>query len=221
MFNKIKKLPGEFISTSFYVGLIKFAPGTFGSLVGVFISFFLIIKFPFWIFCILTVLITLLGYFSTKKYLNAKNSLNEDPKEVVIDEVAGQMISIMSFYLFIYLIFFLGGIIHFIPKIGNFIEGILILSVYLPFMIIQAGYNSPLENYFSFILIFVTNFILFRFFDISKIFPVSYFDKKTGPFYVMADDIAAGILSGFFSIILYQIILFLYHTIKLTIFHTT
>ena len=38
-------------------------------------------------------------------------------------------------------------------------------------------------------------FILFRFFDISKIGPVKYFEKLPGAVGVMADDVAAGFLS--------------------------
>ena len=40
-------------------------------------------------------------------------------------------------------------------------------------------------------------FILFRFFDIFKPFPISYFDKLKNPIGVIGDDILAGLLSGF------------------------
>jgi phosphatidylglycerophosphatase A len=44
---------------------------------------------------------------------------------------------------------------------------------------------------------FVLGFILFRFFDILKPFPVSYFDRKVpGGFGVVADDIVAGIMGS-------------------------
>ena len=38
-------------------------------------------------------------------------------------------------------------------------------------------------------------FILFRFFDISKIGPVGYFERMPGGWGVMADDVVAGVLS--------------------------
>ena len=39
-------------------------------------------------------------------------------------------------------------------------------------------------------------FILFRFFDITKIGPVKYFEKIPGALGVMSDDIAAGLMSA-------------------------
>ena len=39
-------------------------------------------------------------------------------------------------------------------------------------------------------------FLFFRFFDILKPWPVSFFDKINGPMGVMADDIAAGIYAA-------------------------
>lgn len=38
-------------------------------------------------------------------------------------------------------------------------------------------------------------FILFRFFDISKIFPISWFEKRKGAHGIMGDDLMAGFLS--------------------------
>lgn len=44
---------------------------------------------------------------------------------------------------------------------------------------------------------FVLGFLVFRFFDIVKPFPVSYFDRKVpGGFGVVADDVVAGILGS-------------------------
>jgi threonine/homoserine/homoserine lactone efflux protein len=39
-------------------------------------------------------------------------------------------------------------------------------------------------------------FVLFRFFDITKIFPVNYFEKLKGGLGIMADDLVAGLMSG-------------------------
>ena len=41
----------------------------------------------------------------------------------------------------------------------------------------------------------ILGFLLFRFFDISKVGPVKFFEKLPGAWGVMADDIFAGILS--------------------------
>jgi phosphatidylglycerophosphatase A len=53
----------------------------------------------------------------------------------------------------------------------------------------------------------VLAFLLFRFFDILKPFPISYIDKNTqGAFGIMLDDVVAGI----FTIIIMTIILFVF-----------
>ena len=39
-------------------------------------------------------------------------------------------------------------------------------------------------------------FLLFRFFDILKPFPINYFDNIKNPFGIIGDDILAGIISG-------------------------
>ncbi|MDC0983051.1 phosphatidylglycerophosphatase A, partial [Amylibacter sp.] len=54
------------------------------------------------------------------------------------------------------------------------------------------------------ILIFLSSFILFRFFDILKPWPINWADRISTPFGVMLDDILAGI----FSAICLSIILF-------------
>ena len=48
-------------------------------------------------------------------------------------------------------------------------------------------------------------FILFRFFDISKIWPICFFDHKKNTFGIISDDICAGIMSAIilFSILFY------------------
>ena len=54
--------------------------------------------------------------------------------------------------------------------------------------------NETIENY-------LLAFFLFRFFDILKPFPVSYFDSINNSFGIIADDIAAGIIAGIVLII--------------------
>lgn len=58
-------------------------------------------------------------------------------------------------------------------------------------MLIAASWY-PMWNYW---FLPIVAFIVFRFFDIVKPFPVSWADKKEEPIYVMLDDIIAGILS--------------------------
>ena len=63
------------------------------------------------------------------------------------------------------------------------------------------GYNN-LPDYK---IIFVC-FLLFRFFDIVKIYPASFFDKMKSGFGIIADDIVAGVYAGLVS---YPLILLL------------
>jgi phosphatidylglycerophosphatase A len=52
------------------------------------------------------------------------------------------------------------------------------------------------------LLLITLSFILFRIFDITKIFPVSYFDKMDNAFGVMMDDVVAGFMASFIVVIM-------------------
>jgi len=56
-------------------------------------------------------------------------------------------------------------------------------------------------------------FIGFRFFDVVKIFPSTYFDKINNAFGIMMDDVVAGVYGGILSVILNLILKFLKITI--------
>ena len=51
----------------------------------------------------------------------------------------------------------------------------------------------------------VLAFILFRFFDIVKIWPASYFDKQSNHWAIMLDDIVAGLYTAFILLIVHSI----------------
>ena len=84
----------KFISTFFYVGFLRPAPGTWGSITAIIIAYILLITTDFFSFCLTLIFIILLGFWSTKNYLE-KNSEKSDPSEVVIDEVIGQWIAVI------------------------------------------------------------------------------------------------------------------------------
>lgn len=44
--------------------------------------------------------------------------------------------------------------------------------------------------------IILLSFFMFRFWDITKIWPVCHFDKKSGAYGIILDDVAAGLISG-------------------------
>ena len=58
------------------------------------------------------------------------------------------------------------------------------------------GQMIPLTICGSNLLLILTSFVLFRFFDITKIYPASIFDQKIkGSLGIIGDDIIAGIYS--------------------------
>lgn len=83
----------RFFITFFYVGLIPFAPGTFGSIAGAVVAYFMLVFFSSTTLFLATILITLLGISAINSYEKATNS--HDHKSIVIDEVAGVWLSIV------------------------------------------------------------------------------------------------------------------------------
>tara|TARA_B110000240_G_scaffold77772_1_gene88673 strand:- start:61 stop:543 length:483 start_codon:yes stop_codon:yes gene_type:complete len=88
--------------TIFYVGLIKPAPGTWGSFAAVLLLFPIHFSGGPFLLSFLTVLISIVGIYLVKQA--TESSEDKDPSEVVIDEVAGQWISLLpvSFGAYIY-----------------------------------------------------------------------------------------------------------------------
>ena len=87
---KLSKL----ISTFFYVGFLRPAPGTWGSVVGLILAYVLLNKINLFTFCLILLFTTLVGFWATKHYIQ-HNSEKSDPSEVVIDEVIGQWIAVL------------------------------------------------------------------------------------------------------------------------------
>ena len=139
--------------TFFGIGKIKFAPGTFTSLITSVILFYLfqILDLPNLLILCSLLIIFFYSFFAVHEYI--KDNDNKDPKEIVIDEVIGQSI-----------------------------------PIYL-FEVAHGTIKSLQES----ILFYLYIFVLFRFFDIKKPFPINYFDKKfKNSFGVIFDDVVAG-----------------------------
>lgn len=132
------------IATLFGIGRIPKAPGTWGSLATIPLIFVLMKLGPI-VYMISTLAISILAIYAADIY--ERQSDRHDSKEIVIDEVAGMLVTMTM----------------------------------LP-MTWQA---------------FVVGFVMFRFFDIFKPFPISYFDRKVpGGFGVVVDDLVAGLISN-------------------------
>ena len=82
----------EAFITVFFIGYIKVAPGTFGSLFGVIFMITVYLNVGPYLFFIIVLILALIGTiaisFATKKIKN------KDRKEIIIDEVVGQSISL-------------------------------------------------------------------------------------------------------------------------------
>lgn len=87
---KLNKL----ISTFFYTGFLRPAPGTWGSIAGMILAFILLNTIDLFTFCLILLFTTLVGFWATKHYIQ-HNSEKSDPSEVVIDEVIGQWIAVL------------------------------------------------------------------------------------------------------------------------------
>ena len=70
------------------------APGTWGSIAGVISAYTFLQLTNFLTFCFLLIFCILIGFWTTKKYIE-QNPEKSDPSEVVIDEVIGQWIAIL------------------------------------------------------------------------------------------------------------------------------
>lgn len=141
------------IFTLFNLGKLP-ASGTLASAVTLFFYYFFFYNLSNVFFLVLLIIIFFYSIIFLQKTLN--NFKNKDPKEIVIDEVIGQLI---------------------------------------PLLICNGD-----------LILVALSFVLFRFFDISKIYPASYFDKKVkGVIGVIGDDIIAGLYSllGIYLIKLY------------------
>lgn len=175
----------EFVATACYIGKIKIAPGTLSSLATfpicyIIMDFSLKSQVVFYIsgdnqneqrflsVCFIEMLIIIILFFAgtyfTKIYI--KGMKDQDPKEVVIDEVVGQMLAII---LASFSVFFLYS--------SALTQKIDIIHI-------------------DFIFLFLMPFVLFRIFDIFKPWPINWLDSNIkGALGVMIDDIAAALVA--------------------------
>ena len=134
----------EFFVTGLYIGKIRWAPGTMGTIAAVPLAYYLsqlgLMGYLQWTILLIFLSIGFCSYYEAKSH-------SHDSQQIVIDEVVGYLVSYM-----------------WLPQRW------------------QA---------------FAAAFVLFRFFDILKPFPIGYIDKKVkGGLGVVLDDLAAGMVSN-------------------------
>ena len=170
---------GKTILTMFGIGYFKYAPGTVASFITclTFYSLASIDGINQIIFPYIIFLI-IISIYST--ILIDKIYKKEDSKEIVIDEFIGQSIPLLAI------------------STNN--------ELNIKLVVFLNNVSSQLSiNWFE--IWILISFILFRFFDILKPFPINLIDKKIkNSFGVILDDIVAGI---FTTISLYIILLWI------------
>ncbi len=185
----------EFIVTFGYVGKIKFAPGTFGSLAALPLAYLIInaiLKYQiiwffegyslyeqqvisvFYILGIMCLALFLIGTYYSSLYIAYTGKT--DPSEVVIDEVVGQLLTIT----------------------------LCLFSV--PFVTTSKLAEHLDIKIIEFILLIFLPLCLFRFFDIIKPWPINWLDKNVqGGIGVMLDDV----LAALFAAVVQYVIIFM------------
>ncbi|MBW6506386.1 MAG: phosphatidylglycerophosphatase A [Rhodobacteraceae bacterium] len=83
----------RFITTFGFVGLLRPAPGTWGSAVAVAAAIGIDYLLGFWVLVAATAGVTALGFWACGQALAGRPG--EDPAEIVIDEVAGQWLALL------------------------------------------------------------------------------------------------------------------------------
>jgi phosphatidylglycerophosphatase A len=158
-------------------GKSKIAPGTVGSLVAIILAFNIMHLPMGWaVLWALTAVSIWLGTKSANRYM-ADKSTDHDPKEIVIDELAGMWLTIVVWHVWV----------------------VVMTDAW-------AGARETIELRGWDIQFLAIGFVLFRFFDIVKPWPIGWADRKVkGGWGVMLDDLIAGIASG---TVLYALYLF-------------
>lgn len=82
------------LTTFFFIGKLRPAPGTWGSAAAVAVALVLHGLGGFVLLAAATLLVTLLGFWSIARDLETRTE--KDPSEIVIDEVAGQWLAMLA-----------------------------------------------------------------------------------------------------------------------------
>lgn len=89
----LKQKWAQITATVFYVGYMKPAPGTWGSLAALPLGYLIYAIGGVWLFALAIPAAYIKGYYATKWMTQGTD--NHDPSEIVIDEVVGQWIALL------------------------------------------------------------------------------------------------------------------------------
>ena len=184
--------------TLFGIGNIKFAPGTFTSAIVCFVFYFIMIYVPysFWLILIIFFLILIYAPIAINKTLknfsndsveqmvNQENFSEDDPKQIVIDEVLGMFIPLLAI-----------SLAYQMPNLPEILKNVTSTVWFSDEVMLTQLYSIFYLKYIIFIY-----FLLFRLFDIFKPFPIGYVDRNfKNTFGIIFDDILAGIYCILFA----------------------
>lgn len=162
-----------FLASGFGSGYLPKIPGTFGSLVGLVLTYFLLFLGQGALF-IAFIVTTILGWYCSQRIVEQDEQIDPDPSFIVIDEIAGMMLTVLLIYL---------GI-HVFSNINDGFQG-----------------NSSWFNPWQMIAL-INAFWAFRLFDILKPTPIRQIDHKLAqiPKFqavgIMLDDLVAAVYAA-------------------------
>jgi len=153
------------LATWFGAGYLPKAPGTWGSLAGVIVTFIIQAAVGWKLPAGCCLLLAVVGVWSSSRV--AAYTGKKDPQFVVIDEVSGQMLTLVL--------------------------GAPVFSVSSSIPVHTPWGNFGLSELW---LVLVAAFLLFRLFDIWKPWPIRRLERLPGGWGIMADDWLAGIYAA-------------------------
>ncbi len=155
------------LATLFGVGLVPYAPGTAGSLVALALAA-VILALPYgWAWLALGIIVFTRLGTVAADRHMQAHGTDHDPKEIVIDELVGQWLTFTVWQCWMVTL----------AGVGN------------AFVLLNEVTATPLY--------LVLGFVLFRFYDIVKPWPISLADRKIkGGWGVMFDDLLAAVAAG-------------------------
>ncbi|KJV56195.1 phosphatidylglycerophosphatase A family protein [Orientia chuto str. Dubai] len=193
----------ELIVTFFYFGKFKFAPGTLGSLIALPMSLLVYKCLPVYkldqfniTMLVVIVILFIIGSLFCQVYIEYYGV--HDPREMIIDEVVGQMLAVM-------LVIPLVTQISSSSVLALLVELLRDTVIFISNSLFGINYMKEFKDYTLATLLMLI-LIFFRFFDIVKPWPVCFIDRNlNNGVGVMLDDIIAGLMAAIMVYILVRV----------------